>query len=215
MEAMRRLKRRISDAIYRQLVIDAQRAVGTEPGGHHGATLQSSAAELPHPVIDTSDQPLPGPAPATLLTPNRVRNSPAVFRVLSSPGLEDVTVRDVVVFDPLDSPVVQQGDLLLCVGLLASSPEAGEIVEAAAGAGAAAVVVKSRDAELRLLRETAERVRMTVMVLPTAMRWEQIAVLVRTAISSAGSRPGSLTAVGGLVRVRERVGPCCKGSSHH
>jgi sugar diacid utilization regulator len=123
---------------------------------------------------------------------------PAVFRVLTSPGLDDVTVRDVVVFHPLDSPVVQQGDLLLCVGLLASSPEACDIVDAAARAGAAAVVVKSRDAELRLLRESAERVRMTVMVLPTAMRWEQIAVLVRTAISSARSGPGSPTALGDL-----------------
>src|SRR3954454_4104359 len=69
LEAIRCLKRRISDAIYRQLVEDAQRAavedVGTGPGGHCGATLQSSAVDLlPH--IDTSDQPLPGPAKKTL-----------------------------------------------------------------------------------------------------------------------------------------------------
>jgi hypothetical protein len=38
MEAMRCLKRRISDAIYRQLVADAQRLTGTGPGGHCGAT---------------------------------------------------------------------------------------------------------------------------------------------------------------------------------
>ncbi len=65
MEAMRCLKRRVSDAIYRQLVTDAQRAGGTGPGGHCGATLQSSAVDLP-PHIDTSDQPLPGPANQTL-----------------------------------------------------------------------------------------------------------------------------------------------------
>ena len=73
MEAMRCLKRRISDAVYRQLVADAQRienlepaqAEGTGPGGHCGATHQSSAVDLP-PHIDTSDQPLPGPAPQTL-----------------------------------------------------------------------------------------------------------------------------------------------------
>jgi len=73
MEAMRCLKRRISDAIYRQLVADAQRAVaadaveeiGAGPGGHCGATQESSAVDLP-PHIDTSDQPLPGPAYATL-----------------------------------------------------------------------------------------------------------------------------------------------------
>jgi hypothetical protein len=69
LEAIRCLKRRISDAIYRQLLEDAQRAVikdvGTGPGGHCGATLQSSAVDL-LPLIDTSDQPLPGPAEKTL-----------------------------------------------------------------------------------------------------------------------------------------------------
>jgi len=65
MEAMRYLKRRISDAVYRQLVSDAQRLAGTGPGGHCGATQQSSAVDLP-PHIVTSDQPLPGPAPETL-----------------------------------------------------------------------------------------------------------------------------------------------------
>ncbi len=73
MEAMRCLKRRISDAIYRQLLADAQQATsrdavkepGTGPGGHRGATHQSSAVDLP-PPIDTSDQPLPGPAKPTL-----------------------------------------------------------------------------------------------------------------------------------------------------
>ena len=73
MEAMRCLKRRISDAVYRQLLADARRAAiaaasereGADPGGHCGASLTSSAADS-HPLIDTSDQPLPGPAPTTL-----------------------------------------------------------------------------------------------------------------------------------------------------
>ena len=69
LEALRCLKRRISDALYRQLLADAERAqlasaaetVGTGPGGHCGASQESSAVDLP-PHIDTSDQPLPGPA---------------------------------------------------------------------------------------------------------------------------------------------------------
>jgi hypothetical protein len=69
MEALRCLKRRISDAIYRQLVTDAKRAAdaGLEagPGGHCGASLLSSAAGS-HPRTSTSDRPLPGPAPTTL-----------------------------------------------------------------------------------------------------------------------------------------------------
>jgi hypothetical protein len=73
LEALRCLKRRISDALYRQLVANAEQArllsagesAGTGPGGHCGASQESSAVDLP-PHIDTSDQPLPGPAKPTL-----------------------------------------------------------------------------------------------------------------------------------------------------
>ena len=83
MEAMRCLKQRISDAVYRQLVADAGQTalltaageVGTGPGGHCGATHQSNAADLP-PHIDTSDQPLPGPAYPTLQPTTAPRKSP-------------------------------------------------------------------------------------------------------------------------------------------
>jgi transposase len=72
MEAMRCLKRRISDAIYRQLQADAKAAAQatdeTGPGGHSGASQISSAAGS-HPHTGTSDQPLPGPAPTTLPAP--------------------------------------------------------------------------------------------------------------------------------------------------
>ena len=82
MEAMRCLKRRISDAVYRQLLTDARRAAlmapetsEADPGGHCGATLTSSAADLP-PHIGTSDQPLPGPAHPTLQPATALRKSP-------------------------------------------------------------------------------------------------------------------------------------------
>ena len=51
LEAIRCLKRRISDAIYRQLLDDAERAAaqdaGTGPGGQCGASQESSAVDLP------------------------------------------------------------------------------------------------------------------------------------------------------------------------
>jgi transposase len=59
-EALRCLKRRLSDIVYNQMRADANR-LAASPGGHPGATLQSSAADS-HPDIDTSDQSLPGPA---------------------------------------------------------------------------------------------------------------------------------------------------------
>ena len=78
LEAMRCLKRRLSDVVYRQLVTDAVGVQVTKieagPGGHSGATLQSSAAGLP-PHTGTSDQPLPGPATTTLARPVPVRQA--------------------------------------------------------------------------------------------------------------------------------------------
>ncbi len=82
-EAMRCLKRRISDVLYRQLVADA-RANGTGPGGHCGASQESSAVDLP-PHIDTSDQPLPGPALTTLQPASRPGKS-AEQRPLKTAG---------------------------------------------------------------------------------------------------------------------------------
>jgi transposase len=85
MEAMRCLKRRLSDAVYRQLLTDRQHQNPTGedttgeagPGGHSGATLPSSAADLtPH--IGTSDQPQPEPAPPTLPAPTSTRYPSAV-----------------------------------------------------------------------------------------------------------------------------------------
>lgn len=61
MEAMRALKRRLSDLVYRQMVKDTTAATGTDPGGHTGTTPNSSAAD-PTPTVDTSDKSLPGPA---------------------------------------------------------------------------------------------------------------------------------------------------------
>jgi len=76
MEALRCLDRRLSDVLYRRLVAVAQTrdltGDGTGPGGHCGATQESSAADLP-PYVDTSDQPLPGPARPTLPRPIRTR----------------------------------------------------------------------------------------------------------------------------------------------
>jgi hypothetical protein len=61
MEAMRSLKRRLSDIVYRQMLADAAAATATGPGGHSGTTLQSSVTGLT-PAAGSSDKPLPGPA---------------------------------------------------------------------------------------------------------------------------------------------------------
>jgi transposase len=54
--ALRCLKRRLSDVVYRHLVDDQ---TARSPGGQTGASVQSSAAG-PIPIASTSEQPLPG-----------------------------------------------------------------------------------------------------------------------------------------------------------
>jgi transposase len=62
MEAIRCLKRRLSDVVYRQMVNDAKR-LAAGPGGHTGATTESSATNL-NPTIGSSDKSLPEPTTA-------------------------------------------------------------------------------------------------------------------------------------------------------
>jgi transposase len=90
MEAMRCLKRRLSDAVYRQMLADAiaanvaaktadhppARSSVTGPGGQAGASTGSSAADS-NPDVDASEKSLPGPAAATLRPPRRALKTPA------------------------------------------------------------------------------------------------------------------------------------------
>ena len=67
-EAMRCLKRRLSDVVYRRLCRDAATQQATSPGGHTGATTQSSPAGST-PTASSSDKSLPGPASTDSTTP--------------------------------------------------------------------------------------------------------------------------------------------------
>jgi hypothetical protein len=60
-EALRALKRQVSDALYQRMKADARRAAG--PGGHPGNGSAASAAGL-HPADRLFGQATPGPAPS-------------------------------------------------------------------------------------------------------------------------------------------------------
>ena len=68
-EAMRCLKRRLSDIVYRTMLDDLVAATatstGTGPGGHRGNDSNASAAGS-HPHTSSSDKSLPGPARTSL-----------------------------------------------------------------------------------------------------------------------------------------------------
>jgi hypothetical protein len=72
MEALRALKRHLSDVVYKQMLRDAKPAGagGTGPGGQSGATLQSSADD-PIPTAASSDNSQPGPATGKRRTTRR------------------------------------------------------------------------------------------------------------------------------------------------
>ena len=61
MEALRALKRQLSNVVYQRMLTDQQRREATGPGGHSGTTLKSSVTDLT-PDIDPSDKPHTGPA---------------------------------------------------------------------------------------------------------------------------------------------------------
>jgi transposase len=61
LEAMRCLKRRLSNVVFAALLADLERREGAGPVGHSGATVASSASD-PTPTVSPSDKPQPGPA---------------------------------------------------------------------------------------------------------------------------------------------------------
>jgi hypothetical protein len=68
MEAIRALKRRLSDIDYRRMLDDATSGPVTGPGGQRGTSTDSSAAGS-HPHAGSSEKSLPGPANPKLRTP--------------------------------------------------------------------------------------------------------------------------------------------------
>jgi transposase len=71
-EALRCLKRRLSDVVYRQLLRDAEASQAASQRGQQGATANSRAAGST-PNTSSSDKSLPGPAGTDPTTPNEDR----------------------------------------------------------------------------------------------------------------------------------------------
>ncbi|MEV6487231.1 transposase [Actinoplanes sp. NPDC051633] len=67
MEAMRALKRHLSDIVYRQMINDATATTATGPGGHRGTSTNSSVTGS-HPHAGSSEKSLPEPADNKLRT---------------------------------------------------------------------------------------------------------------------------------------------------
>lgn len=68
MEAMRCVKRRLSDIVFQQMLEDSLNALRTGPGGHRGNDSDSSAAGS-HPHTSSSEKSLPEPVTTHPKTP--------------------------------------------------------------------------------------------------------------------------------------------------
>jgi transposase len=68
MEAMRCVKRRLSDVVFQQMLEDSMKHLGTGPGGHRGNDSDSSATGS-HPHTSSSEKSLPGPVTTQPKTP--------------------------------------------------------------------------------------------------------------------------------------------------
>lgn len=84
MEAMRCVKRRLSDIVYRQMLTDALAHTKTGPGGHRGTSTDSSATGS-HPHTGSSDKSLPGPATDDHTPTHTARSSPSSPRRSAAP----------------------------------------------------------------------------------------------------------------------------------
>jgi DNA-binding PucR family transcriptional regulator len=116
-----------------------------------------------------------------------------LVEVVVAPRGLGVGVRDIVIADPYDDPVLRPGDLVLVVGARGAAARA--TVARAGGHSAAAVVVKS-DAlsdPAGVLREAAQDAGVALLTVSADARWDQVQTLLRSAVSSAASS-GPLTA---------------------
>ena len=77
MEAMRCLKRRLSDIVFKTMLDDLVAAQKTGPGGQPGNDSVSSATGS-QPTTGSSDKSLPGPATTNATAPTDRHQSPAL-----------------------------------------------------------------------------------------------------------------------------------------
>lgn len=109
---------------------------------------------------------------------------PYVLSVAVAPRGLDIPVNSVVVYDPVDPAELGPGDILLGVGIPASAA-AISVIEQAAAAGAAAIVIKMRLPTVRQLTAAAATAGIGLLAAPPGATWTQILTLIRTVLAAS------------------------------
>lgn len=128
-------------------------------------------------------------------------------------GLE-VPVAGAVVHDPEATLAAAPGDVVLGVGMDPRSEPALDLLQAAAGAGAAALVVKPRGRPVDRLVAGAKRAGVAVLTTPAEVAWGQLYALIRTSTSATvGASSGQICgpAIGDLFALADAIAAAAGG----
>jgi PucR C-terminal helix-turn-helix domain/GGDEF-like domain len=106
-----------------------------------------------------------------------------VIQVVAAPRGVDVPVGEPVIYDAAERSAISRGAIVLAVGIRAATARGDEVLEAAAQAGAAAVVFKAAAEAGGLIRRDG----VAVLSVPEEMTWTQLHALLDLSRFSAAS----------------------------
>lgn len=116
-----------------------------------------------------------------------------LVRVLAAPKGLDVLAGPPSIHDPADPSPLDEGAVVLAVGVRPEGRDALELLDRAALAAAAAVVVKAADDVPTTVVDAAEGAGVALLAIPPEMEWGQVHALLRS-VAAAGP-PGEDVAV--------------------
>ena len=144
----------------------------------------------------------------------------SVAEVLTAPSGLDVVVRDLVLYDAVDTTEVHAGDLVLAVGIDADGAGGVGTLERAAAAGCAGVMMKLSGPPSPALFAACGGT--SLIAIPFGMSWLSLLDLIRTALPPEVRRPmsGDADAFGDLFALANAIaamvgGPTIIGDLQH
>lgn len=127
------------------------------------------------------------PAVATLGAVLRTVGAPTLRPWHVPPDAADAALSDVVIHDRQSPDDAESGSVLLAVGL--DVPETVRLIRAAAGAGAAAVVVRGELGSREPLTDAARQHGVALLATAPGVSWTRTASLLRNALVTTGAHP--------------------------
>ncbi|MCA1708669.1 MAG: PucR family transcriptional regulator, partial [Actinobacteria bacterium] len=109
-----------------------------------------------------------------------------IVEVLAAPKGLEVAVLHPAIYDPVQPPVLEPGDLVLGVGTDSSRPDVLNLIEFAARAGAAGIVIRTPQPVSPTVLRAAEAGGLALLGVVGEVSWAQLHALFRTALVASG-----------------------------